>query len=165
MLSVLAIPVLDNSFLSALISSLSRSYTIHPRLADVPCLLAINPRCPSIIFPYFASMILPSPRFVVKYSTLLHSKKSSVQKIFAWRRTLRMDNRVGGKRCSFSPTFVFRPLTPPYMRVRIRRFRALTPLHRCASCCLRSSANTYRPYLPSDSVILSVRNLLSEQLI
>ena len=22
-------------------------------------------------------------------------------------------NRVGGKRCSFSPTFVFRPLTPP----------------------------------------------------
>ena len=25
-------------------------------------------------------------------------------------------NRVGGKRSSFSPTFVFRPLTPPYMR-------------------------------------------------
>ena len=80
MLSVLAIPVLDNSFLSALISSLSRSYTIHPRLAGIPCLLAINPRCSSIIFPYFASMILPSPRFVVKYSTLLHSKKSSVQR-------------------------------------------------------------------------------------
>ena len=32
------------------------------------------------------------------------------------------DNRVGGKRCSFSPTLVFRPLTPPYMRFRIRRF-------------------------------------------
>ena len=31
-------------------------------------------------------------------------------------------NRVGGKRSSFSPTFVFRPLTPPYMRFRIRRF-------------------------------------------
>ena len=31
-------------------------------------------------------------------------------------------NRVGGKRCSFSPTLVFRPLTPPYMRFRIRRF-------------------------------------------
>ncbi|MBM0154404.1 hypothetical protein F8Q87_15440 [Prevotella copri] len=25
-------------------------------------------------------------------------------------------NRVGGKRSSYSPTFVFRPLTPPYMR-------------------------------------------------
>ena len=31
-------------------------------------------------------------------------------------------NRVGGKLSSFSPTFVFRPLTPPYMRFRIRRF-------------------------------------------
>ena len=31
-------------------------------------------------------------------------------------------NRVGGKRSIFSPTFVFRPLTPPYMRFRIRRF-------------------------------------------
>ena len=31
-------------------------------------------------------------------------------------------NRVGGKRSSFLPTFVFRPLTPPYMRFRIRRF-------------------------------------------
>ena len=25
-------------------------------------------------------------------------------------------NRVGGKRSSFLPTFVFRPLTPPYVR-------------------------------------------------
>ena len=32
------------------------------------------------------------------------------------------ENRVGGKRSSFSPTFVFRPLTPPYVRFRIRRF-------------------------------------------
>ena len=32
------------------------------------------------------------------------------------------DNRVGGKRSSFLPTFIFRPLTPPYMRFRIRRF-------------------------------------------
>ena len=32
------------------------------------------------------------------------------------------DNRVGGKRSSFLPTFVFRPLTPPYVRFRIRRF-------------------------------------------
>ena len=31
-------------------------------------------------------------------------------------------NRVGGKRSSFLPTFVFRPLTPPYVRFRIRRF-------------------------------------------
>ena len=37
------------------------------------------------------------------------------------------DNRVGGKRCSFSPTFVFRPLTPPYMRFRIRRFLFWVP--------------------------------------
>ena len=32
------------------------------------------------------------------------------------------ENRVGGKRSSFLPTFVFRPLTPPYVRFRIRRF-------------------------------------------
>ena len=34
-------------------------------------------------------------------------------------------NRVGGKRSSFLPTFVFRPLTPPYVRFRIRRFLIL----------------------------------------
>ena len=33
-----------------------------------------------------------------------------------------IENRVGGKRSSFLPTFVFRPLTPPYVRFRIRRF-------------------------------------------
>ena len=38
-----------------------------------------------------------------------------------------LDNRVGGKRSSFSPTFVFRPLTPPYMRFRIRRFLFWVP--------------------------------------
>jgi hypothetical protein len=27
-----------------------------------------------------------------------------------------INNRVGGKRSSFLPTFVFRPLTPPYVR-------------------------------------------------
>ena len=37
-------------------------------------------------------------------------------------RDCSLDNRVGGKRSSFLPTFVFRPLTPPYMRFRIRRF-------------------------------------------
>ena len=37
------------------------------------------------------------------------------------------DNRVGGKRSSFSPTFVFRPLTPPYVRFRIRRFLFWVP--------------------------------------
>ena len=42
-----------------------------------------------------------------------------------WR--LWLDNRVGGKRSSFSPTFVFRPLTPPYMRFRIRRFLFWVP--------------------------------------
>ena len=36
-------------------------------------------------------------------------------------------NRVGGKQSSFSPTFVFRPLTPPYMRFRIRRFLFWVP--------------------------------------
>ena len=35
--------------------------------------------------------------------------------------------RVGGKRSSFPPTFVFRPLTPPYMRFRIRRFLFWVP--------------------------------------
>ena len=41
--------------------------------------------------------------------------------------TSRLDNddRVGGKRSSFSPTFVFRPLTPPYVRFRIRRLLIL----------------------------------------
>ena len=38
-----------------------------------------------------------------------------------------LDNRVGGKRSSFSPTFVFRPLTPPYVRFRIRRFLFWVP--------------------------------------
>ena len=33
-----------------------------------------------------------------------------------------MKNRVGGKRSSFLPTFVFRPLTPPRMRFRTWRF-------------------------------------------
>ena len=33
-----------------------------------------------------------------------------------------VDNRVGGKRSSFLPTFVFRPLTPPYVPFGIRRF-------------------------------------------
>ena len=34
----------------------------------------------------------------------------------------RWGNRVGGKRSSFLPTFVFRPLTPPRMRFRTWRF-------------------------------------------
>ena len=33
-----------------------------------------------------------------------------------------IQNRVGGKRSSFLPTFVFRPLTPPYVPFGIRRF-------------------------------------------
>ena len=40
-------------------------------------------------------------------------------------------NRVGGKRSSFLPTFVFRPLTPPYMRFRIRRFLFWVPFEIC----------------------------------
>ena len=36
-------------------------------------------------------------------------------------------NRVGGKRSSFSPTFVFRPQTLPYVRFRIRRFLFWVP--------------------------------------
>ena len=34
----------------------------------------------------------------------------------------KVSNRVGGKRSSFLPTFVFRPLTPPYVPFGIRRF-------------------------------------------
>ena len=37
-----------------------------------------------------------------------------------------ISNRVGGKRSSFLPTFVFRPLTPPYVRFRIRHFLTTT---------------------------------------
>ena len=40
-------------------------------------------------------------------------------------------NRVGGKRSSFLPTFVFRPLTPPYVRFRIRRFLFWIPFEIC----------------------------------
>ena len=36
-------------------------------------------------------------------------------------------NRVGGKRSSFLPTFVFRPLTPPYVPFGIRRFLFWVP--------------------------------------
>ena len=39
-----------------------------------------------------------------------------------YQRFSRMYNRVGGKRSSFLPTFVFRPLTPPYVPFGIRRF-------------------------------------------
>ena len=46
---------------------------------------------------------------------------------------LKKINRVGGKRSSFSPTFVFRPLTPPYMRFRIRRFLFWVPFEICPS--------------------------------
>ena len=35
---------------------------------------------------------------------------------------MRINNRIGGKRSSFLPTFVFRPLTPPYVPFGIRRF-------------------------------------------
>ena len=38
-----------------------------------------------------------------------------------------VDNRVGGKRSSFLPTFVFRPLTPPYVPFGIRRFQFWVP--------------------------------------
>ncbi|RHL41658.1 hypothetical protein DW026_02170 [Segatella copri] len=49
-------------------------------------------------------------------------------KVFGKKYLKRMRrNRVGGKRSSFSPTFVFRPLTPPYMRFRIRRFLFWVP--------------------------------------
>ena len=38
------------------------------------------------------------------------------------KKTEAMADRVGGKRSSFLPTFVFRPLTPPYVPFGIRRF-------------------------------------------
>ena len=41
---------------------------------------------------------------------------------FRSQECIELLNRVGGKRSSFLPTFVFRPLTPPYVRFRIRRF-------------------------------------------
>ena len=40
-------------------------------------------------------------------------------------RNARHTNRVGGKRSGFLPTFVFRPLTPPYLWFRIQRFLIL----------------------------------------
>ncbi len=39
-------------------------------------------------------------------------------------------NRVGRKRSSFLPTFVFCPLTPPYVRFRIRRFLSADAIER-----------------------------------
>ena len=54
-------------------------------------------------------------------------------------------NRVGGKRSSFSPTFVFRPLTPPYVRFRIRRFLWL--VYNCQLC-----ANNPDDYCPTSKL-------------
>ena len=52
------------------------------------------------------------------------SKIPEVSKKNSWSFQLKPQefNRVGGKRSSFLPTFVFRPLTPPYVPFGIRRF-------------------------------------------
>ena len=57
------------------------------------------------------------------------------------------NNRVGGKRSSFLPTFVFRPLTPPYVPFGIRRF---------SNC----DAIWYRCRLVKDSPVLQVPHSL-----
>ena len=54
----------------------------------------------------------------------------SLQGTTLFRYVQRM-NRVGGKRSSFLPTFVSRPLTPPYVRFRIRRFLFWIPFEIC----------------------------------
>ena len=46
------------------------------------------------------------------------------------------NNRVGGKRSRFLPTFVFRPLTPPYVRFRIRRFLSWCAISLDNSWCI-----------------------------
>ena len=54
--------------------------------------------------------------------------QSSLEALLLLRQSPRLSctkNRVGGKRSGFLPTFVFRPLTPPYVRFRIRRFYIL----------------------------------------
>ena len=56
------------------------------------------------------------------YSVTAKDKENNILQSYSGEFSTKSDNRVGGKRCSFSPTFVFRPLTPPYMRFRIRRF-------------------------------------------
>ena len=54
--------------------------------------------------------------------------QSSLGALLLLRQSPRLSctkNRAGGKRSSFLPTFVFRPLTPPHVRFRIRRFYIL----------------------------------------
>ena len=43
---------------------------------------------------------------------------------------LNSENRVGGKRSSFLPTFVLRPFTPPYVPFGIRRFFTIDAFRR-----------------------------------
>jgi len=52
------------------------------------------------------------------YVELLEKSDSELEQLLSSQ----LSNRVGGKRSSFLPTFVFRPLTPPYVPFGIRRF-------------------------------------------
>ncbi|MCI7361463.1 MAG: hypothetical protein MSH36_08990, partial [Prevotella sp.] len=49
-------------------------------------------------------------------------RRNSLEQESNSQHTGKNPNRVGGKRSSFLPTFVFRPLTPPYVPFGIRRF-------------------------------------------
>ena len=91
-----------------------------------------------------------------------------------WHKSSRMKTKVG-----FPPTFVFRPLTPPYMRVRIRRFLICNDtlrsiprmtdslLARGFYCSLRLSVSDYLPlpnipclHFPTDMHAIVVFHIL-----
>ena len=81
---------------------------------------------PSFFQTLKTSTSKPLPNREVLEYNIMHSApvKTNTE---GYRSMTKVDNRVGGKRSSFSPTFVFRPLTPPYMRFRIRRFLFWVP--------------------------------------
>lgn len=67
----------------------------------------------------------------VAYSTCnFWSKKLKSESEPLRKHPIKYTNRVGGKRSSFLPTFVFRPLIPPYMRFRIRQLLFWIPFEK-----------------------------------
>ena len=101
-----------------------RTKPIHPsqqlvqRQDDGSCTFSIdvviNKELYSVLMSYGAGVRILEPKNSAKY--MVDNLKYLVEQY-----------RVGGKRSSFLPTFVFRPLTPPYMPFGIRRFLFWVP--------------------------------------
>ena len=76
-------------------------------------------------------------------------------------------NRVGGKRSSFLPTFVFRPLTPPYVPFGIRRFLFWIPFEvriqqtavACSTEIIRGSSHVHNRCTTYSPITLTISPL------